>query len=285
MTCLFSAEPRAGEGFPSFLEFDEPEAFVKFLVRATTMRSSKEYRQFYSHLLHCFTAADHRKVGAIDFEGFDSLIEVATGAPRKLGFAPAAINSGMSAEEHEKSRRMQFNDMDVTKSGSISFDEFLFWTLAHVRNKIAASKAEFAPSDVVYPAALDDVASAPLYDRERTTQSEFVGFLQKAMGDKQSKEYKILYYHLLRCFTEADVDLTGRISFDDFDVLIEAASAAPRHFGFDLASDMILSSSQERSKARESLFQEMSKGFLEISFHDFLAWTVAHIQEKIASSH
>merc|ERR1712190_463009 len=91
-----------------------------------------------------------------------------------------------------------------------------------------------------------------------------------------------MYYHLLRCFSDADSSLSGRIKKDEFDALVDVAAAAPRKFGFAPQASEQYVSVEERKEARASLFKTIdTDGSGEISFQEFLAWAMDHIRGKV----
>merc|ERR1712066_126095 len=90
-------------------------------------------------------------------------------------------------------------------------------------------------------------------------------------------------YHLLRCFSDADASLSGRITAVEFDGLIDIAAAAPRNFGFAPQASEMFKSVDERKKARKALFKAINAdGSGEISFQEFLEWAVTHILQKVS---
>merc|ERR1711862_597954 len=77
--------------------------------------------------------------------------------------------------------------------------------------------------------------------------------------------------------------MTGRIKKDEFDALIDVAAAAPRKFGFVPHASEMFSSVQERKQYRANLFKTINtEGTGEISFQEFLAWAMEHIQGKVS---
>jgi len=64
-------------------------------------------------------------------------------------------------------------------------------------------------------------------------KSEFVFFMQRALEDSFNDCYIELYNLLLRAFVAADKDFDGQVSEDEFESLINVASAFPKKFGFD----------------------------------------------------
>ena len=69
-------------------------------------------------------------------------------------------------------------------------------------------------------------------------RGEFIEFIKKAV-DPSSKDYKELYYFLLRTFQAGDKNGYGEVQPAEFDEIIECAAAAPRNFGLAPASEEI----------------------------------------------
>merc|ERR1712238_568838 len=51
---------------------------------------------------------------------------------------------------------------------------------------------------------------------EKSTPSTFVKFLEQALADKASEQYKSFYEFLFKTFVESDVEERGTITFDKF---------------------------------------------------------------------
>jgi len=267
---------RKGEGKLSLIQPKTPEEFISFLQSATSSKQNPEYEELYFHLLRCFTDADAHKQGVISVAEFDQLIDIAAAAPRKYGFAPSACKATWNT-----SRELFFEQIDIEGTGTISFDKFLAWAYRHIKQKASGpilERYEKNDRDLGVPISLN----LPFYD-DSTSSSEFARFCTVAMKNKQSEEYKQLYYHLLFCFSYADVDHSGLVSGEAFDVLIDIAASAPRKFGFAPHASSTFESETARMQSRRGLLAEMdtaNNGY--ISFEDFLAWSVAHIEVKVA---
>jgi len=217
----------------------------------------------------------------ISVDQFDQLIDIAAAAPRKYGFAPSSCIMLETEAVWKASRALFFEQMDIEGTGTISFDKFLGWAYRHIKQKAFGPILElYERSDREFGIPISN--NLPFYD-DSTSPSEFARFCTVAMRNKQSKEYKQLYYHLLFCFTHADVDHSGLVSGDAFDVLIDIAASAPRKFGFAPHASSTFESETARMQSRAGLFAEIdtaNHGY--ISFEDFLAWSVAHIGAKVA---
>merc|ERR1719198_821634 len=75
--------------------------------------------------------------------------------------------------------------------------------------------------------------------------------------------------------------MTGEISVDDFDTLIEIAAEAPRKFGYAPSTQDTYKSTQERKAARAAMFQAMDADMGgSISFAEWLNFCYAHICRK-----
>merc|ERR1712176_942226 len=123
----------------------------------------------------------------------------------------------------------------------------------------------------------------PIYN-DASSPADFAAFCNRAVTDKSSAEYQKMYYHLLRCFSDADAAMTGSIKKEEFDALVDVAAAAPRKFGFAPHASEQYVSVQERKEARANLFKSINtEGTGEISFQEFLAWAMEHIKGKVSN--
>lgn len=115
-------------------------------------------------------------------------------------------------------------------------------------------------------------------------RKEFIEFLRKAQEFKND-EYKKLYFHLLKCFTDCDTDYDGRISKDEFDTLIDRAAKLPRQLGIVPSEKELYGGNVNlRKLIRDKHFNSMNvlkNG--KISFNEFLSYTRKHIFEKLSS--
>jgi len=273
---------KAGVGKLSLIQPSSAEEFVEFLRAATSSSSNPQHKDLYFHLLRCFTDADATMSGVIDADGFDQLIDIAAIAPRKYGFAPSAEAMFKTDAERKNSRSELFKSIDKDGGGTISFDEFLNWAMEHIKGKVTGGvKAEYQPMAIKEDSSLV-AKNLPIYD-DASSPADFAAFCKKAATDKSSPEHQQLYYHLLRCFSDADASMNGRIKKEDFDALIDVAGAAPRKFGFAPHASEMFSSVQERKDYRANLFRTINtEGTGEISFQEFLAWAMKHINGKVS---
>merc|ERR1719444_165518 len=255
---------------PIYDEASSPSDFATFCKTAVADKSSPEYQKMYYHLLRCFSDADVSMNGRIRKDDFDALVDVAAAAPRKFGFAPQASEQYVSVEERKEARANLFKSINTEGTGEISFQEFLAWAMKHIKSKVLRGatpwKAGVGKLSLIQPSSAED----------------FTVFLQAATASKSGPEYKDLYYHLLRCFTDADATMSGVIDADGFDKLIEIAAMAPRKYGFAPSAASMFKSEAERKASRAALFKTIDKdGGGTISFDEFLEWAFEHIKGKV----
>ena len=110
-------------------------------------------------------------------------------------------------------RARQFLTMDNDGSGTITLSEWIDFCMFHILGKISR-----LPKDCLGGSSKD------------VTMEDFITFVHKAV-DKTSPEYRELYFFLLKTFQAGDKERKGRVTPEAFDLMIEAAAAAPRRFG------------------------------------------------------
>merc|ERR1711862_1015024 len=118
------------------LEQATPSSFVKFLEMALNDKHSEQYKSLYEFLFKTFVESDVDEKGAITIEQFDILIEDAAQAPRVLGLAPTTAQQYPTEAHKRAARASEFLAMDTDSSGTVTFDKFLNWGLAHVATKV-----------------------------------------------------------------------------------------------------------------------------------------------------
>lgn len=109
-------------------------ASFSFCARPNT--KAEEYKELYSFLYRNFVEADTDQKGTITLEQFDVLVEKSAAAPRQLGLAPASATMFASVQARVASRKQLFDAMDADKSGTITFEEYLGYTLQHIAEKV-----------------------------------------------------------------------------------------------------------------------------------------------------
>jgi Ca2+-binding EF-hand superfamily protein len=127
--------------------------------------------------------------------------------------------------------------------------------------------------------------SLTIHDASRS-KAAFVSFIMKATSDHKSVEFRELYEHLLKCFTDADTNYDGLIDAADFDDMVDFAAALPRQFGFAPSTIELYKTTEGKTKAREAFFKKINvngSGF--ITFNQWLSYMVKHITEKAKQLH
>jgi len=116
-------------GLPKSLDEEEKDAFVGVCKKGSEA-GSDEHRRLYWFHWKCFQAADADRDGMVSGEEFNKMIDMATSAQKRCGLAvPFASND---------ERTEMFKKMDENGDGSISFDEWLAFSLEHIIAKVAA---------------------------------------------------------------------------------------------------------------------------------------------------
>eukprot|EP00418_Pyrodinium_bahamense_P096211 CAMPEP_0179045534 /NCGR_PEP_ID=MMETSP0796-20121207/18226_1 /TAXON_ID=73915 /ORGANISM="Pyrodinium bahamense, Strain pbaha01" /LENGTH=391 /DNA_ID=CAMNT_0020741941 /DNA_START=44 /DNA_END=1220 /DNA_ORIENTATION=+ len=222
--------------------YDSKLAYVKFIKNATKSKKTHEYAELYKFLLDCFTHADMDFDGRVGPDEFDGLVERAAFLPRKWGFAPTSAEMFRSAAERREYRCREFAEINTSKSGYISFEEWLKWCYGHICEKAAILHVKESRSKM------------------ETNKEDFREFIIAAVKSRNSCEYKELHHFLQDSFTRADKDLDGLIGPKEFDELIEITATAPRRFGFAPPSSRTYKGRAERFAARLKMFTAMRVG-------------------------
>ena len=197
------------------------EEFIVWIRMAMNDRESGAYEELYQFLWQCFERSDLEKLGKITLAQFDNLIEEAAELPRIYGYAPKTEALYPSQSLRLAARKKQFNDIDKTKKGYIRANEWIRFAIEHIEMKFTQ-----LPKDYLSGSAIG------------VSKEEFTEFIKKAV-EPSSKEYKELYYFLLRTFQAGDKGGYGEVQPAEFDEIIECAAAAPRNFGLAPASEDI----------------------------------------------
>lgn len=238
-------------------------AFVDWVRKAMADNSSAEKRQLYGFLAYKFGDADADKDGFITAPEFDHLLEKVASLPRRFGLAPTwEVEYGGSIEKRTAARKAMFDKIDSQKGparGKIGMQMFVQFCYDHILGKVAT---------------LEHVSGVDFNHLDQCTEKEFVDYLEKAVTDQNSDAYAVLYEYLLTLFVEADVDSTGAINFNQFDLLVDKAAAAPRLFKLAPAG-----SSTEIRKAIFDSMDDNQEGY--VTFRKFTRWLVEHAKEKI----
>jgi len=249
------------------LEASGKSNFLRFLKAAVGDKNCAEYQQLYQFLLKNFVIADTDQKGRVTFEQFDKLVELSANAPRSLGLAPPTEDMFKSSSERRAARKKLFDSMDADKGGSISFDEYLKYTVGHIAEKVTSKDAA------------EPVFTTPKW---QTTASDFGLWVRTAMEKTTSLERQELYTFLTDCFMDADADRDGFVNSDEFDFLVEKAAALPRRFGLAPAWNDQYGSMEARRAGRKELFKKVdSTNRGTIGIDDWIQYAFRHISEKV----
>jgi len=242
-------------------------AFKTFVKTATEVPTSEARRELYGFLAACFLDSDGDRDGLIGADEFDMLIENAAALPRRFGLAPSWVECYGDVAHRTAAREQMFQQMDKHHRGKIGMEEWVEFTMAHIKEKASTMKLD----------TLD------FHHLENAGVEQFVSFLEIAMADRHSEQFKSLYEFLFKTFVESDKDEKGAITFAQFDVLIEDAAKAPRTLGLAPSTAQTYSSEQAKLAARQEEFNQMDfdrSGV--VTFDKFLGWALRHIQEKVS---
>lgn len=241
------------------------EEFVVWIRDAMQDKKSNAFEELYQFLVACFVRADVNLDGQVNASEFDRLIEEAAELPRRYGYAPKSSNMYSSDDLRKAARSKQFSSIDGGK-GYLTLDNWVTYATKHIMGKV-----EQLPKDYLAGSA------------DNVSKNEFLEFIKAAM-DKNSAQYRELYFFLLHNFQSGDVKKTGEIDAVAFDKLIEAAAAAPRRFGLAPRTEDLFPSDADRLAKRKEYFAKMdTNNSGTISFDEWLAYAYEHIQGKVAS--
>ena len=191
------------------------EEFIVWIRQASADPKSGAYNELYQFLVSCFVRADVNLDGQVELSEFDALIEEAAELPRRYGYAPKSSDLYGTDGLRKAARAKQFLDMDTDNAGYITLDKWIKYATTHIAGKVTN-----LPKDYLGGTASD------------VTKDEFIRFIRKSV-DRNTAEYRELYFFLLKTFQDGDENRTGEVGPVAFDKMIEAAALAPRRF--DLA--------------------------------------------------
>lgn len=122
------------------IDFDDlgsvgKEKFLFFLTKATIEKRPMEHTQLYLFLFRNFMRADKEGKGGVTAEQFDYLIDLSAAAPRALGLAPLSFEMFGSDAHRRASRKTLFESMDKEKTGIITFNDYMNYTIEHIAEK------------------------------------------------------------------------------------------------------------------------------------------------------
>lgn len=240
-------------------------AFKEWITKAS-QGSELEKRQFYGYLALSFGDIDVDKDGFINATEFDLLLEHVASLPRRFGLAPSAqAEYGGDVMARKNARKAIFDAIDGSGGhkprGKIAMGQFIDWTNKHVLGKVATLEGE--------------TGRVAFRHVDQFTKEEYVSYVDEAVNNPDSIASTTLYNYLLTLFVEADTECKGKISFEQFDNLVNIAAATPRHFG--------LAPQSRDAAARREMFEAMDStksGF--VTFRKFLRFVREHAREKVA---
>ena len=101
------------------------------------------------------------------------------------------------------------------------------------------------------------------------------------MAEESGPDRTEMYFFLLKCFTDADVNRDGSVDPIEFDQMIEAAAAQPRKHGLSPLTSELYKTPEDRLKGRKAMFQKMDENNDgQISLDEWLGFCYSHVAEK-----
>jgi len=224
------------------------EEFDIFMSRAMEGNDNDCYIELYNILLRSFVAADVDFDGKVSVEEFDGMIEAAAALPRKFGYKWWDEDRCPDEAARKKVREELFKKIDDNNDGAVSFDEWLAFALSQYKDICATA----------IPKAFN------AQDKD--------GFETVVNGAKTagSNQYKTLYFFHWKCFQAADADRDGQVSADEFDKMVDMATAAQKRLGLPAP----FASAEER-KQMFAKMDENNDG--SISFDEWLGFSLTEI--------
>jgi len=227
--------------------------FNFFMQRALTSTQDDCYIELYNLLLRSFVAADVDYDGKVSVDEFDGMIEAAACLPRKFGYEWWEEAAGQDEAARKAARSDLFKQIDENNDGGISFDEWLAFALKRYRGFTAS-----------LPKSLDD-----------EEKDVFIGVCKK-YTENLSSEYRRIYWFHWKCFQAADADRDGKVSDDEFNKMVDMATAAQKRFGMEVG--------YQSAEERKEMFAKMDEnGDGSISFDEWLTFSLNHIIAKVAA--
>lgn len=252
----------AGNPWGTDLWRHEKKAFLKWTTQAAKAEPSVARREFYGFIATAFGDVDIDKDGKIDLEQFDRLLEKVAAVPRRYGLAPQATETYVS---RISARKKIFDALDTAEGkarGFLALDQFVTYAYDHI-----AEKVKQVPDK-----------DTDLYHPEDYNVTEYLDFMNRAVRNAGSYERSSFYNFMLTIFVEADVECKGRVSYDQFDLLLDRAAKVPRHFG--------LAPAESDPATRKTMFEKMElkrdgkpTGF--VTMRTFWEWNLEHTLGKL----
>jgi len=224
------------------MDLKSKQEFVFFMRRALASDADDCYIELYNLLLRSFIAADVDFDGKVDAGEFTGMIESAAALLRKFD---------SDWWEDGKPREELFSAIDDNNDGAISFDEWLAFALSKYRGQVGTLPA--TPMDM--------------------KKDEFLSCCKEA-ATPGSEGAKAMYFFHWRAFQAADADRDGKVSGEEFNLMIDFCIDTPRRLGLSLPS---LSAGE-----RKEMFTAMdANGDGAISFDEWLGFSLTNIIAKI----
>jgi Ca2+-binding EF-hand superfamily protein len=112
-------------------------------------------------------------------------------------------------------------------------------------------------------------------------EGSILNFLKKATTDKNSLQFAELFNNLLKMFVDCDKAKNGTVDKRRFNELVDTAALTPRLYGFAPSEEEMFKTKADKDASRKALFEAMNeKGDGRITFNEFLAYTLKHIEGK-----
>lgn len=245
----------------------ESVSFKRWVTDAVT-KEGAERAELYTFLAECFKDADTDRDGFVNTDEFDFLVEKAAALPRRFGLAPSWKDLYGDVATRQKARAELYDKVNAHKKAAIGIDDWIQYAFKHIAEKVTTMPME----------TLD------FNNLKASGKTKFLEFLKTAVSTKSSIEYQELYQFLFKNFVIADTDQKGRVTFEQFDQLVELSADAPRSLGLAPSTEDMFSNDEARTIARKELFDGMdTDGSGTVSFDKYLTYTLDHIKEKVNS--
>lgn len=238
--------------------------YIHFMKAATGDKSSKEHKQMNQFLVRCFMDADVDFDGKVSWHEFNFMVDRAISTPRYFGIIESSAEKYSSEENMEVCRRDMFAQIDKDNHGFIRLHDWLHFYFEYFGTMLQNFEESVARSKM------------------HASRKDFAMFICKAARSRSSFEYKELYRFLTYCFLAADEDQSGCVSGEEFDVMIDLATKAPRKFGFAPPTS-VFKDEEQRLKSRNHLLQTVIDGTSEedrVSLDQWIDYCYRHICQK-----
>merc|ERR1712168_1797051 len=179
------------------MDIGSKNEFIYFVQRAVEDQSNDCYIELYNILLRAFVSADADFDGQVSLDEFGGMISAAAALPKKFGF-----------DWWQGSPADMFKAIDENGDGSVSFDEWLSFAYKNYQGQ-------------------KDLPAA--FDKEEKDQ-----FVADCKENTASESYKKIYWFSWKCFQAADADRDGKVSDDEFNKMVDMATAAQKRFGLEV---------------------------------------------------